>query len=166
MIALSTLQSSPQTKNYNAILFIDTPNNAWYNQAHWLPEMPYLSIMPVMAYFNNKISLCQENSQLANTHSLDETYPEIGSVYFRFKFWNFEQQLILKCKPVVEFLLVYYKYLCTVHFEIRYRNKLFHLLIPKTKITNFPLAGKPEIISSVNGIMEDRQRNKSKALPH
>ena len=30
---------------HNAIMFIDTSNNAWYNQVHWLFGMPYLSII-------------------------------------------------------------------------------------------------------------------------
>ena len=32
MIALSVVQSSAQTFIYNAILFIDTSDNAWYNK--------------------------------------------------------------------------------------------------------------------------------------
>ena len=36
---------SAQTFNHNAIMFIDTSNNVWYNQAHWLFGMPYLSII-------------------------------------------------------------------------------------------------------------------------
>ena len=30
---------------HNAILFIDIFNNAWYKQAQWLIEMPYLAII-------------------------------------------------------------------------------------------------------------------------
>ena len=41
LIALSTVQSSAQIFSHNAILFIDTSDNAWYNQVHW----PYLSII-------------------------------------------------------------------------------------------------------------------------
>ena len=32
MFALSVVQSSAQTFIYNAILFIDTSDNAWYNK--------------------------------------------------------------------------------------------------------------------------------------
>ena len=34
VINISTVQSSAQTFIHNAIFFIDTSNNAWYNQAH------------------------------------------------------------------------------------------------------------------------------------
>ena len=43
-IALSAAQSSAQTRIHNAILVIDTSNNASYNQVHWLVRTPYLSI--------------------------------------------------------------------------------------------------------------------------
>ena len=43
-IALSAAQSTAQTRIHNAILVIDTSNNASYNQGHWLFEIPYLSI--------------------------------------------------------------------------------------------------------------------------
>ena len=42
MIALSAVQSSVQTFIHNVILFIDTSNNAGYNQAHWLIGTSYL----------------------------------------------------------------------------------------------------------------------------
>ena len=45
MIALSAVQSSAQTYIHNGILFIDTSNNAWYNQVHWLIGTSYLSII-------------------------------------------------------------------------------------------------------------------------
>ena len=45
MIAISAVKSSAQTFIYNAILFIDTSNNAWYNISHWLIKTPYLSII-------------------------------------------------------------------------------------------------------------------------
>ena len=45
MMAFSGVQLAVQTFIHNAILFIDTSNNAWYNQAHWLIGMPYLSII-------------------------------------------------------------------------------------------------------------------------
>ena len=45
MIALSAAQSSAQTFIHNAIMFIDTSNNAWYNKTHWLIGTPYLSII-------------------------------------------------------------------------------------------------------------------------
>ena len=43
-IALSAAQSSAQTHIHSPILVIDTPNNASYNQVHWLVRTPYLSI--------------------------------------------------------------------------------------------------------------------------
>ena len=43
-IALSAAKSSAQTRNHNAIVVIDTSNNASYNQVHWLVRTPYLSI--------------------------------------------------------------------------------------------------------------------------
>ena len=45
IIALSAVQSSTQTFIHNAILFINTTNNAWYNEAHWLIGTPYLSTL-------------------------------------------------------------------------------------------------------------------------
>ena len=44
------LQSSAQLFIHNAIFFIDTLNNAWYNQVHWLIGTPYLSIITSNAY--------------------------------------------------------------------------------------------------------------------
>ena len=38
-IALSAAQSSAQTRIHNAILVIDTSNNASYNQVHWLVHL-------------------------------------------------------------------------------------------------------------------------------
>ena len=43
-IALSTAQSSAQTRIHSAVLVIDTSNNASYDQVHWLVRTPYLSI--------------------------------------------------------------------------------------------------------------------------
>ena len=40
---ISTVQSSAQTFIHNAVLFIDSFNNAWHLQAHWLIGTPYLS---------------------------------------------------------------------------------------------------------------------------
>ena len=44
LIALSTAQSSAQTRIHSAVLVIDTSNNASYDQVHWLVRTPYLSI--------------------------------------------------------------------------------------------------------------------------
>ena len=44
MIALLTVQSCAQTFIHNAIMFIDTSDNASYNQVHWLTRTSYLSI--------------------------------------------------------------------------------------------------------------------------
>ena len=49
-IALSAAQSSAQTRIHNAILVIDTSNNASYNQVHWLVRTPYLSIKASNGY--------------------------------------------------------------------------------------------------------------------
>ena len=43
IVDISSVQSSAQTFIHNAILFIDTSNNAWHNQAHWVIGTPYLS---------------------------------------------------------------------------------------------------------------------------
>ena len=43
IVDTSSVQSSAQTFIYNAILFIDTSDKAWHNQAHWLIGTPYLS---------------------------------------------------------------------------------------------------------------------------
>ena len=43
-IALSAAQSSAQTHIRSAIVVIDTSNNAWHSQVHWLVGMPYLVI--------------------------------------------------------------------------------------------------------------------------
>ena len=40
MITLLAVQSSA-----HSIMFIDTSNNAWHNQAHWLIGTPYLWII-------------------------------------------------------------------------------------------------------------------------
>ena len=43
-IALSAAQSSAQTHIHNAIVVVDTSNNAWQSQVHWLVGTPYLAI--------------------------------------------------------------------------------------------------------------------------
>ena len=43
IVDISSVQSSAETFIHNAILFIDTSNNAWHNQAHWMIQPPYLS---------------------------------------------------------------------------------------------------------------------------
>ena len=43
-IALSSAQSSAQTRIHSAIMVTDTSNNASYNQADWLVRTQYLSI--------------------------------------------------------------------------------------------------------------------------
>ena len=53
MIALCTVQSSSQTFIHNAILFVDTSDNVWYHQGHWLIGTPYLLIIT-----NNECSSC------------------------------------------------------------------------------------------------------------
>ena len=45
MIALLVVQSCAVTFIHNVIMFIDTSNNDWHNQAHWLIRTPYLSII-------------------------------------------------------------------------------------------------------------------------
>ena len=45
MMALSAVQSSVQLFIYNAILFIDTSNNALYYQVHWIIGISYLLII-------------------------------------------------------------------------------------------------------------------------
>ena len=42
---LLAVQLSAQTFIHNIILFIDTSNNAWYNEAHWLIGTQYLLII-------------------------------------------------------------------------------------------------------------------------
>ena len=37
-------QSSAQTHIHSAIVVIDTSNNAWHSQVHWLVETPYLAV--------------------------------------------------------------------------------------------------------------------------
>ena len=44
MIAHLAVQSCAQKFIHNAIMFIDTSNNASYNQVHWPVRRPYLSI--------------------------------------------------------------------------------------------------------------------------
>ena len=43
-IPLSAAQSSAQTRIHSAIVVIDTSNNAWHSQVHWLVGTPYLAI--------------------------------------------------------------------------------------------------------------------------
>ena len=45
MIARLAVQSYVRTFIHNAILFIDTSDNAKYNQVHWLIRTPYLAII-------------------------------------------------------------------------------------------------------------------------
>ena len=45
MIALSVVHSPTLTRIQNAILFIDTSNNAWYNNVHLLMGTPCLTII-------------------------------------------------------------------------------------------------------------------------
>ena len=40
----SAAQSSAQTHIDSAIVAIDTSNNSWHSQVHWLVGMPYLAI--------------------------------------------------------------------------------------------------------------------------
>ena len=63
VIARSAVQSSTQTRIHNAILFIETSNNASYNQVHWLFMTPYLAIKAsnVMAVFTRKYTLVHTN---------------------------------------------------------------------------------------------------------
>ena len=44
-IDLLAVQSSAQTFIPYAILFIDTSNNAWYNQDYWLTGTPFVSMI-------------------------------------------------------------------------------------------------------------------------
>ena len=50
IVALLADQSSAWTFIHNAILFIDTSNNASYNQLHWLVGTPYLSTIASNAH--------------------------------------------------------------------------------------------------------------------
>ena len=43
IVAISAVESSAPAFIHNAIVFIDTWDNAWYNQLHWVVETPYLS---------------------------------------------------------------------------------------------------------------------------
>ena len=52
MIDLSVVQSSVQTFIHNAILFINTYNNAWYNQVNCLIGMPFVSIIASNTKYN------------------------------------------------------------------------------------------------------------------
>ena len=59
-----------------SFLFIDTSDNAWYNQVHWLTETPYLSIissnpLEVKSYFY-KVYAVRAHSHLtkANTKKI------------------------------------------------------------------------------------------------
>ena len=42
--ANSAAQSSAQTHIHSAIVVIDTSNNAWHSQVHWLVETPHLVV--------------------------------------------------------------------------------------------------------------------------
>ena len=50
MIALLAVQSCAQTFIHNAIMLIDTSDNASYSQVHWLIRTPYLSIKASNAF--------------------------------------------------------------------------------------------------------------------
>ena len=63
MIAILAAQSSAQTFIHSAILFIDTSNNAWYSQTHWLIRMPQLPIIASNGCY----------TQIATTHDNTET---------------------------------------------------------------------------------------------
>ena len=66
MIAISAVQSSAQTFIHNAFLFIDTSNNAWYNQAYRTPclliiasnDIFWIVLVPLpLVTFNQLVSL-------------------------------------------------------------------------------------------------------------
>ena len=42
--ANSAAQSSAQSHIHSAIVVIDTSNNAWHSQVHWLVQTPYLAV--------------------------------------------------------------------------------------------------------------------------
>ena len=42
--ANSAAQSSAQTHIHSAIVVIDTSNNVWHSQVHWLVGTPYLAV--------------------------------------------------------------------------------------------------------------------------
>ena len=80
MIALSTVQSSAQTFIHNAVLFIDTSNNAWYNQPHWLIWTPYLSIIA-----SNGFPFMKGVANFFCDSYQRWTYGTFSSLYFFFK---------------------------------------------------------------------------------
>ena len=53
IVDISAVQSSVQTFVHNAIMLIDTSDNAWYNQTHWLIRTPYLSTIA-----SNEVKIC------------------------------------------------------------------------------------------------------------
>ena len=56
--ANSAAQSSAQTHIHSAIVVIDTSNNAWHSQVHWLVETPYLAVKDSNAnYFDKHVFL-------------------------------------------------------------------------------------------------------------
>ena len=54
IVDIMAVQSSAQTFIHNTILFIDTFNNAWHNQADWLIGTPYLSTIASNVNFRNE----------------------------------------------------------------------------------------------------------------
>ena len=81
MVALSAVQSSAQTFIHNAILFIDTFNNAWYNQVHWLIGMPYFPIIAsngsVNSYSRYNYIYIRDTALCWNFSSIPKDAPDI-----------------------------------------------------------------------------------------
>ena len=67
IIVLSAVQSSAQTFIHNAILFIDTSNNAWYNRAYCLIGTPYLLIIASDVIHTQTISAVISNRWIDRT---------------------------------------------------------------------------------------------------
>ena len=80
IIALSAVQSSAQTFIHDAILFIDTSNNTWYNQVHWRIRAVYLSIIAS----NKKIRhqpyfyTVEQNSHQVNKVTTEDTEESVN----------------------------------------------------------------------------------------
>ena len=72
MIALLAVQSCVETFIYNAIMLIDTSDNASYNQVHWLIRTPHLSIKASNGLFTGR------RSHITITHDASDLTIQLG----------------------------------------------------------------------------------------
>ena len=77
----SAVQPSAQTFIHNSILFIDTYNNSWHNQTHWLIRSPYFATIASNDLIINRFDH-QQSLNMGSKHG--QTTPNALEA----KFWD------------------------------------------------------------------------------